>query len=412
MSTLSSPRKFIVLASLALGGFGIGVTEFVSMGLLPHLAKELLPELWAESTELANAQASWLISAYAFGVVAGAPLITLMTAKWSKRNLILVMLGLLTAMNLLSAALPTFELVMTARFLSGLPHGMFFGVATIIASRVLGPNTLSIAGALILGGLTVANMIGVPIATGLGQEISWRVAYFIVGGIFFTTLVLVYFSAPKDPKDPNASVAQEFRTFKRPIVWLTLAMGAIGSGGFFAVYSYIAPITTDVVKMPESMVPWVLFIIGFGMTVGNLLGGRFGDKSVRWTLVWAFSLSMVIYFFMKVFIVESAVIPFLILMLIFGVTTSAIGPAAQARIMQVSPGSETIAAASHHAGFNIANGLGAYLGGLTVAISLNYTNTFTLAIVLTGVGLVFAIISFWFYQPKTETGQIAAALGK
>lgn len=399
MTKISTLRKTLVLAALALGGFGIGVTEFVTMGLLPQLAADLLPELWAESEELANSKAGWLISAYAFGVVVGAPLITLITARWPKRALIVTMLSLLTITNTLVVTLPGFELVLLFRFIAGLPHGIFFGVATIIASRVLGPNTMSISGAIVLGGLTVANMIGVPIATGMGQMLDWRVAYLFVGVIFLITTVSVYLSAPSEKSDPEASVKREFRAFKQPQVWMTVAMGAIGFGGFFAIYSYIAPLTTNIVLLPESTVPWVLFVTGLGMTIGNLVGGRLGDISTKWTITASFSLVAALVLIAYLTLSPGTAVLLFVMIGLFGAASSMIGPPMQARLMHVSPGSETIAAASHHAAFNMANGLGAYLGGLVVAVTLNYMNTFLLALVLTLSGVVLAYISFWVMKP-------------
>lgn len=376
------------------------------MGILPQLAQGLLPELATTDPEVANGTAGHLVSAYAAGVVVGAPLITAFTARWPKKRLLLVILAWVVVAHLIVTMLTTFNAVMIGRFLCGLPHGVYFGVASIVAARLMGPGSQSRGGAFVLGGLTVANVIGVPFGTWVGQQTSWRSAYLIVAGVFALTFVAVALFVPAAPGNPHASVLTEFRAYRRLQVWLTIAMGAIGFGGWFAFYSYISPIATEVAGMPESWVPLVLVVTGLGMTVGNLLGGRMGDRSIARTVFTAFGIMLVMMLLGQFVLGLRYPGSFFVLFLfvfIMGVGSSMLGPPAQSRLMQVAPGSETIAAASHHAAFNMANSMGAFLGGLVVASGAGYLSTLELGVWITLTGVVIGAISFGIdLRPRRE----------
>lgn len=390
---LSPIKKWAALLALALGGFGIGVNEFVTMGLLPEIAQNLLPELWAVDREQATADAGMMISAYAAGVVVGAPLITALVVKWSKKRLVLLMLIWVAATTVVSALLPSLNSIMLVRFLTALPHGVYFGVASIIAAGLMGPGSRAKGVALVLGGLTIANVVGVPLTTWVGQLSGWRLAYLIVGAIFALTFVAVLITVPAQPGNPHATVRTEFRAFKSIHVWLTIGMGAIGFGGFFACYSYIAPLATEVSGVSAGVVPWVLVVTGIGMTLGNILGGKIGDKSIPLTLLLAFVLMMFALIFGLLFLSTGAVALF-VFGFVLGFGSSVISPPAQSRFMQVAPGSETIAAASHHSAFNVANSLGAYLGGIVIAMQFGYLSTLYVGVILLCAGAAFAVTSF------------------
>ena len=280
MKVLSPARTRLALLALALGGFGIGSTEFVLLGLLPNIAKDLLPELYARSPEVANAQAGWLASAYALGVVVGAPTIAAFAARFPRKKLLLVLAAAFTVGTVLSAVLPTFGLVLAARFLAGLPHGAYFGIASLVAASLMGPGKRGAGVAYVLSGLTIANVIGVPAITFLGQQAGWRVAYFAVAVIFGLTFVALALLVPHQPGDASATMKRELRAFGRSQVWLTLLTGAVGFGGFFCVYTFISPISTDIAGLPALFVPVVLVVVGLGMTVGNIVGGWAADTHV------------------------------------------------------------------------------------------------------------------------------------
>ncbi|MFT8636901.1 MAG: MFS transporter [Pseudoclavibacter sp.] len=385
-------RKIAALLSLALGGFAIGVQEFVTMGLLPNLASGLLPNLYRASPAAADASAAHLVSAYAAGVVIGAPLIIAFTAKWPKRRLLLAVLAWLVIATASSALLPSFLPVMGARFLAGMPHGVYFGVATMLAARIMGPGSQAKGVAMVLGGLTIANVVGVPGVTWLGQNAGWRWAYGTVAMLFALTFICIRLTVPMFPGNRHASINTELGAFRRKQVWLTIAMGALGFGGFFAAYSFINPIATHVAGLTEAAVPAVLVTAGIGMTIGNFAGGYFGDRSLPATLFTGYAGVGVLLLAGNLML--HSVPGLFAWALLLGGFSQLIGPPAQSRLMAVAPGSETIAAACHHAAFNIANSLGAFLGGLVVAAGYGFLAPLNVGVVLTALGVAFGVVSF------------------
>jgi DHA1 family inner membrane transport protein len=388
---LSPGRVRLALLALALGGFAIGTTEFVAMGLLPNLASDLLPDLYSASESEATAQAGWLISAYALGVVVGAPTIAAFSARFPRKQLLLALLIAFTLGTVASALLPNFELVLLARFVAGLPHGAYFGIAALVAASLMGPGKRGQGIALVLSGLTIANVIGVPAVTFIGQIAGWRIAYLVVAALFALTWLAVWLVVPFQPGDPAATMKRELKAFSRLQVWLALGIGAIGFGGFFAVYSYVAPVVTDVAGLDASTTPFVLIVLGLGMTLGNFVGGRVADWKVMPGL----------FIFFGVFAVSllglaltahtlAGLVTFLFLV---GAAASALSPAIQTRLMEVAGDSQTLAAAVNHASLNLGNSLGAYLGGVTIAAGLGYISPTWVGLILCGPGLALAVIS-------------------
>lgn len=389
---LSAARTILALLALALGGFGIGATEFAAMGMLPDFARELLPRLWAESPELANAQAGWLISAYALGVVVGAPTIGAIAARFPRRMLLLWLVIGFVLGSLLTAALPSFELVLTARVLAGLGHGAYFGIAAIVAAELMGPGRRAFGVAVVISGLTVANMIGVPLITWLAQLAGFRVAFLSIAAIFALTFLAIVTVVPWQPGDIDSTVRRELRAFRRPQVWYALALGSIGFGGLFAVYSYITPLITEVAGQPASAVPWVLVLFGFGMTVGNLLGGWLADRGIKRALVTTF-LSMIL-----ATAALAVAMPWfwiaLPLLWWVGASSAALSPAIQVRLLDVAGDARTVAAAVNHSALNLGNALGAYLGGLGIAAGWGYLSAIRIGLVMTVLGLLIALLAF------------------
>ncbi|THG28800.1 MFS transporter [Naasia lichenicola] len=391
-SALTPGRVRFALLALALGGFGIGCTEFVIIGLLPTVAADLLPGVYAASTEQANAQAGWLISAYALGVVVGAPTIVPFVARFSRKRLLLVFAAWFVFATLLSAVLPTFGLVLVARFLAALPHGAYFGVAALVAAELMGPGNRGRGTAYVLGGLTIANVIGVPAITWLGQNASWRIAYLAVAAVFALTLIMVALAVPPMAGNPAATVRGELKAFARPQVWFALATGAIGFGGLFAAYTYVAPLATTVTGIDAALVPIVLIVFGAGMTVGNLFGGWFVDRGVKRAVLVFFVAIIVSLAFLLV--VAANPVGLFIGVFFIGASAAALSPAIQVRLMDVAGDSQTIAAAVNHSALNLGNSLGAFLGGLTIAAGLGYTSPIAAGIVLSILGIAVALISF------------------
>ena len=376
----SRTAVLLVTLALAVGSFGVGTGEFVIMGLLPNVASAF---------NVSTPEAGHVISAYALGVVIGAPVIAALAAKMTRRSLLLMLMGIFAAGNIASAFAPTFETFAILRFITGLPHGAYFGVSALVAASMVPPHRRVRAVGQVMLGLTIATLIGTPIATFLGQILNWRAAFVLVGGIGAGTVALIAIFLPRDTVQEGASIARELSALTRIQVWLTLGVAAVGFGGMFAIFSYVATATTDVAHLSAGMIPVVLALFGIGMNVGNLVGSRLGDISLKGTIGGMMALNIVI---MTVFALTAAN-PFMLCLCVFlvgcGFTAC---PAIQTRLMDVAADAQTLAAASNHSAFNIANALGAWLGGLVITWGFGAAATGYVGAVLSAAGLlVFAI---------------------
>ncbi|WP_136052524.1 MFS transporter [Microbacterium sp. K36] len=391
-STPSRGAAKWALLSLAIGSFGIGMTEFVVMGLLPNIAADLLPSVWASSQEEALSQAGWLISLYALGVVVGAPTIAGFVARYPRHRVMIVLALALTVFNALTVVLPTFELVGVSRFLAGLPHGAYFGIGALVAADVMGPGNRAKGVAFILTGLTVANVVGVPLGTFLGQEWGWRAAFAVVGLVFALATVFIALFVPAHPGNPGRTMRAELGVFRIGQVWFTLGVGAIGFGGFFAVYSYIAPLVTEVAGSPDWVVPIVLVLMGLGMTGGNLVGGHLADIDLRRTLLLGLAAMAVVFALLAV--LSSWIVTLSLVVVLVGFVSSVLSPTIQTRLMDVAGDNQSIAAAMNHSALNIGNSLGAFLGGIVIAIGWGFTAPAWTGAVLAVAGLLIALVSY------------------
>ncbi|WP_243056814.1 MFS transporter [Nocardioides sp. SR21] len=351
----------LAVFALAVGGFAIGTTEFVTMGLLPQIA---------EGVGVSIPAAGNVIAAYALGVVVGAPLIAVFGAKLPRRALLVWLMVAYAVFNVLSAAANSYGVLFFARFLDGLPHGAYFGVASLVAASMAAPERRGRAVASVMLGLSVANVIGVPVATWLGQQLGWRVAYLSAAGLALLTVVLVLAFVPSCPGNPEATGRRELQFFRNGQAMLTLLAGAVGFGGMFAVYSYIAPLVTDVGGLGDSAVPVFTAVFGLGMVAGTWVAGRLGDWSVFRTLIWSGIGSGLV----MLLVWATAPWGWGLMPAIFLVT--AIGSVLvinlQLRLMAVSGEAQTLGAAMNHASLNLANALGAWLGGVVIAAGYGY----------------------------------------
>jgi DHA1 family inner membrane transport protein len=389
---LSRTRSWLALAALALGGFGIGTTEFVAMGLLPELARDLLPELYVSSPDAAIGQGGWLIAAYALGVVVGAPTIAVFSARFPRKKLLVALLIAFTLGTVLSAVLPSFELVLAARFIAGLPHGAYFGIASLMAASLLGPGKRGTGVSIVLSGLTIATVVGVPVITFIGQVSSWRISYLVVAGIFAFTLIAVSITVPPQPGDSTATVRRELAAFGTLQVWLAMLIGALGFSGLFAVYTYIAPVVTGVTKLDAALVPIVLVVVGLGMTLGNLIGGRAADRNVEVTIFLSFAVFAAS---LAAFgLTAHTTVGLLVSVFVVGAAVSALSPAIQTRLMDVAGESQTLAAAANHAALNVGNSLGAFLGGVAIAAGFGYLSPAWIGLALCVPAVLIAVASF------------------
>jgi DHA1 family inner membrane transport protein len=351
----------LAVLALAMGGFAIGTTEFVTMGLLPQVT---------DGVHVSIPSGGHLISAYALGVVVGAPLLAFFGAGLPRRGLLLWLMAAYALFNVLSALATSFEVLLVARFLDGLPHGGYFGVASLVAARLAPPERKGRAVASVMLGLSVANVIGVPAATWLGQELGWRSAFLATGLISVVTMLMIVAFVPSCPGDPEATGRREVAAFSTLQVWLTLAAGAVGFGGLFAVYSYIAPTVTEVGGLSESVVPVFLLAFGLGMVAGTWLAGELADWSVFRSLIGSAIGSGLI---LLVFFV-AAPYGWALLPVVFTITAlgSVLVINLQLRLMDVAGEAQTLGAAMNHASLNVANALGAWLGGLVIAAGYGY----------------------------------------
>ena len=349
--------------ALGVGAFAIGTGEFVTMGLLPEVARDL---------RVTVPEAGHVISSYALGVVLGAPLLAVLTANWPRRALLIALMALFAIGNFASALAPSYLSLAVIRWLAGLPHGAYFGVAALVAASLAPPNRRASAVGMVMLGLTSATLFGVPLAAWLGQHWGWRAAYVLVAAIAALTCVLVRRFVPNVPAAHGASPLRELSALARPQVWLTLGIAAVGFGGMFAVFSYIKPLLTEVTGLPVSAVPLVLALFGIGMVVGNVIGSRLADKSLMGTIAGILVWDAVV----MTAVVFTAPHPFAICVNVFLLgTIVAIAPALQIRLMDVAGDAQTLAAALNHSAFNIANALGAWLGGVAIAAGYGWAST-------------------------------------
>ncbi|WP_244711957.1 MFS transporter [Rhizobium cremeum] len=372
---------FLIELALAAGGFGIGTGEFAIMGLLPDVAT---------TYGVSVPEAGRVISAYALGVVVGAPIIAVLAAKLPRKTLLLALMGVFALGNILSALAPDFLSFTALRFVTGLPHGAYFGVAALVAASMVPPHRRARAVGRVMLGLTIATLIGTPIATFFGQLMSWRAAFLMVGAIGGLTVVLIALYLPKDKVAEGASIRRELGAFGRLQVWLTLAIAAVGFGGMFSIFSYIAKTTTDTAGLPASMVAIVLALFGIGMNVGNVVGSRMADYSLKGTIGGMLAFNVVL---MAIFSLTAADPVMLCICVFLTGCGFAACPAVQTRLMDVAADAQTLAAASNHSAFNIANALGAWLGGLVIAHGYGYGATGYVGSVLSFLGLMVFLMS-------------------
>jgi MFS transporter, DHA1 family, inner membrane transport protein len=375
-------RPALATVALVLGGVAIGTTEFVTMGLLPQIA---------EGVGVSIPAAGHTISAYAAGVVVGAPLLAVMGARSPRKGLLMGLIAAFTVGNALSALAPTYGMLVAARFLSGLPHGAFFGVAALVAVDLAARGQAGRAVGRVMLGIPIANVLGVPGATWLGQHLGWRAAYWLVAVIGLVTVVLLAVTVPHLRGDRSRTVRSELGALTRLQVWLTLGVGAVGFGGMFAMYSYIAPTVTGVTGLPESAVPVFLLTFGVGGLVGSVLAGRMGDWSVvRSTVIGIVGLGISLALFAWL---SPHAVPALAVIFLVAVLGSVLVVNLQLRLMQVAGSAQTLAAASNHSALNLANALGAWLGGAVIAAGWGYRAPSLVGVALAVAGLGILLVS-------------------
>ncbi|MEV6741962.1 MFS transporter [Streptomyces sp. NPDC051104] len=374
----------LALLALAVGAFGIGTTEFVMMGLLPNVADDLHTSI---------PTAGHLVSAYALGVVIGAPLLAAVTARMSRRTVLIGLMALFVLGNALSALAPGYDWLLAARFLSGLPHGAFFGVGAVVATNLVAPERKARSVSLMFMGLTVANIAGVPVATLMGQHLGWRATFLGVSAIGLAAIASLFLLIPHDHTHaPAGGLRGELAALRSLPVWLALGTTVAGFGALFSAYSYVTPMLTDAAGYADSSVTLLLALFGVGATIGNLVGGRLADHSLRGTLFGGLtSLAAVLSLFPLLMSAEwSAALAVTLL----GMAAFVTGSPLQLMVMEKASAAPSLASSANQAAFNLANAGGAWIGGLALAAGFGVTSPALAGATLAVLGLGVAGVAY------------------
>ncbi|PBC37245.1 MFS transporter [Rhodococcus sp. ACPA4] len=371
------------LIALAMGGFGIGLTEFVIMGLLPEVSADF---------EVTEAVAGYLISGYALSVAIGAILVTAAVIRFERKKVLLSLMVLFIIGNLMSALAPSYEVMMGGRIVAALCHGAFFGIGSVVAAGMVAPDKRAGAIAMMFSGLTIANVLGVPFGTMLGQQFGWRSTFWAITVIGIVALIGIAVLVPTTPA-PTAGggLRGELGAFRNKQVWLSIAITILGYGGMFGAFTYIAFTLTEVSGFAASSVPWLLILFGSGLFVGNVLGGKAADRSLTKALVWILAILTVV---LIVFAASAESKVMTVISLFFmGAFGFATVPGLQMRIMNYASEAPTMASGANIAAFNVGNALGAWLGGLTIAAGLGFTSPIWMGAAVTVAGLLVLIVA-------------------
>ncbi|MFD1913017.1 MFS transporter [Halodurantibacterium flavum] len=385
MTSASQPQSGtgIILLALAMGGFSIGTTEFAAMSLVPYYSADL---------GISEAEASHAISAYALGVVVGAPLISAFGARMSRKRLLILLMLAFGLANVLAALAPEYRSMVLFRFFSGVPHGAYFGVASLLAASLVPQNRRTWAVSRVMMGLTVATVVGVPAASLMGQHLGWRWGFGVVGLLAMITVTLLMRHAPDDRGDPTASPLSELSALGRRQVWLTLLTGAVGFGGLFAVYTYVASTLLSVTQAPEWTVPVVLMIFGLGMLTGTVVVGRIADRGLMRTAAGIIVTSFVM---LMIYPMASGSVWTLAPTVFMIGASGSLGLVLQTRLMDVAGRAQTLAAALNHSAFNAANALGPWLASLAISAGYGFESSGYVGAALAVCGLLMLGISVW-----------------
>ncbi|MEW2565969.1 MFS transporter [Streptomyces sp. NPDC047070] len=372
----------LALLALAIGAFGIGTTEFVIMGLLPEVAGDF---------GVSIPTAGLLVTGYALGVMFGAPLMTVLGTKISRKRMLMLLMGLFIVGNLISAVAPTFTVMLIGRVIASLAHGAFFGIGSVVAADLVAPDKKAGAIAMMFTGLTVANVVGVPLGTLIGQSAGWRVTFTVVAALGVLGLAGIARLVPDMPKPEGVHLCHELAAFKNVQVLLAMAMTVLGFGGVFAAITYIAPMMTNVTGYADGSVTWLLVLFGLGMVGGNLVGGRFADRALMPMLYVSLgALAVVLALFT---LTAHNKIAAAVTITLIGALGFATVPPLQKRVLDQAHGAPTLASAVNIGAFNLGNALSAWLGGVVIAAGMGYTAPNWVGAVLAAAALLLAVLS-------------------
>ncbi|MCX5398237.1 MFS transporter [Streptomyces sp. NBC_00102] len=388
----------LALLALAIGAFGIGTTEFVIMGLLPEVAADF---------QVSIPTAGFLVTGYALGVVVGAPLMTLLGTKVSRKRMLMLLMGLFIIGNVVSALAPVFGVMIVGRVIASLAHGAFFGIGSVVAADLVAPQKKAGAIAMMFTGLTVANVVGVPLGTYIGQTAGWRVTFLVVAALGVIGLLGVAKLVPEQPRPEGVRLRHELAAFRNVQVLLAMAMTVLGFGGVFAAITYITPMMTGIAGFAPSSVTWLLVLFGIGMVAGNLLGGKFADRHLMPMLfVTLGSLAVVLALFT---VTAHNKVAAAVTVVLIGALGFATVPPLQKRVLDQASGAPTLASAVNIGAFNLGNALSAWLGGMVIAAGFSYTAPNWVGAALAGAALILAVLSSLLERRQARDGRIVAS---
>jgi DHA1 family inner membrane transport protein len=371
------------LIILALSAFAIGTTEFVIMGLLPDVARDL---------GVSIPGAGWLVTGYAMGVAIGAPFMALATARLPRKAALVVLMGIFIVGNLLCAVASDYNLLMFARVVTALSHGAFFGIGSVVAASLVPANRRASAVALMFTGLTLANVLGVPLGTALGQYAGWHSTFFAVTVIGVIALIGLLRFLPRQHDEEKLDLRAEVGALKNAGIWLSLSMTALFSASMFALFTYVAPLLGDVTGVSPRGVTWSLLLIGLGLTVGNLIGGKLADRRLSSTLIGAFIAMAVVSTALSW--TSVALIPTEITLFLWATATFAAVPALQINVVTFGKAAPNLVSTLNISAFNVGNALGAWLGGAVIDQGLGLTRVPLAAAALAVLALLVTLITF------------------
>jgi DHA1 family inner membrane transport protein len=380
----------LALLALAISAFAIGTTEFVPTGLLPEIAADFHVDIPA---------AGLLVSGYALGVFVGAPLLTAAATRLRRKPVLLALLGLFVIGNIGSALAPDYALMMVSRIVASLCHGAFFGVGSVVAAGLVAPNRRAAAIAMMFTGLTLSNVLGVPLGTFLGQAFGWRSTFWAVAALGVVGAIGVLALVPNHPADPTANLRAELSAFRRPQVWLALGMTALGFGGVFASFTYVAPLMVDVAGFPSSALTWLVLLFGAGFVVGNAIGAKAADRALMRSVVVAIG-ALAILLGLFAVTVRSPV-PAAITLFLVGVAAFAAVPGLQTRVIDAAGSAGTMASAANIGAFNLGNAVGAALGGLVIDAGFGVPAANLVGAAMAAAGVAVAVVAVTLDRRRT-----------
>ncbi|MEU1467144.1 MFS transporter [Streptomyces sp. NPDC005761] len=389
----------LALLALAIGAFGIGTTEFVIMGLLPEVAADF---------QVSIPTAGFLVTGYALGVVIGAPLMTLLGTRVTRKRMLMILMALFVVGNVVSATAPVFGVMLAGRVIASLAHGAFFGIGSVVAADLVAPHKKAGAIAMMFTGLTVANVVGVPLGTYIGQSVGWRSTFFVVAALGVIGLLGVARLVPDQPRPDGVRLRHELAAFRNVQVLLAMAMTVLGFGGVFAAITYITPMMTEIAGYSASSVTWLLVLFGLGMVGGNLLGGKFADRRLM-PLLYVSLGSLAVVLALFTLTAHNKIAAAVTIFLIGGLGFATVPPL-QKRVLDQAAGAPTLASAVNIGAFNLGNALSAWLGGMVIAAGLGYTAPNWVGAALAASALVLAVVSSTLERRTAARSHLVTAL--